>query len=75
MDKKEQIIELIERDHWDNIPVENTVDKIFTTLCVNNRREVLLTFYQHLIDNDPFPINSFSKEREVDRFLKANNCV
>ena len=44
MDKKEQIIELIERDHWDNIPVENTVDKIFTTLCVNNRREVLLTF-------------------------------
>lgn len=41
---------------------------------VSNRRELLLVFYQHLIDNDPFPIHSSAKHREVDRFLKANNC-
>lgn len=40
---------------------------------VVNRRELLLAFYQHLVENNPFSINSFSKEREVDRFLKANN--
>jgi hypothetical protein len=41
---------------------------------VSHRRELLLAFYQHLLDNDPFPIHSSAKHREVDRFLKANNC-
>ena len=56
---------------------ENVINDLNQALhipFVSQRRELLLAFYQHLIDNDPFPINSFSKEREVDRFLKANNC-
>ena len=36
MTKKEQIIELIKEDSWHNIPVKNTVDKIFSILCVSN---------------------------------------
>lgn len=35
MKKREQIIELIKEDSWYNIPVENTVDKIFSILCVS----------------------------------------
>jgi nucleoid DNA-binding protein len=29
MEKKELIKELIKEDHWHNIPIENTTDKIF----------------------------------------------
>jgi hypothetical protein len=32
--------------------------------AVSHRRELLLAFYQHLIDNDTFPINSFSKDED-----------
>ena len=56
---------------------ENVINDLKQALripVVRYRRGLLLAFYQHLIDNEPFPINSFSKEREVDRFLKANNC-
>ena len=36
MDKKKRIIELIKEDSWYNIPVEHTVDKIFSILGVSN---------------------------------------
>jgi hypothetical protein len=55
-----------------------TTNEAYHLLCdlynVSHRRELLLAFYQHLLDNDPFPIHSSAKHREVDRFLKANNC-
>jgi hypothetical protein len=35
MNKKEQIIELIKEDSWHNISVKNTVNKIFSILCVS----------------------------------------
>ena len=40
MDKKEQIIELIKEDSWHNIPVKNTVNKIFSIF--SQRSELLL---------------------------------
>lgn len=42
---------------------------------VIDKRELLLAFYQHLLNNDPFPIQQSAKHREVDRFLSANNCA
>jgi hypothetical protein len=50
------------------------VGKALRIGAVSHQRELLLAFYQHLLDNDPLPIDPCSKEREVDRFLKANNC-
>ena len=46
--------------------------KINDNIIINNEliRDLLLEFYQHLIDNDPLPINTFSKHREVDRFIQ-----
>ena len=32
MEKKELIKELIKEDHWHNIPIENTTDKIFSII-------------------------------------------
>ena len=32
MQKKELIKELIKEDHWHNIPIENTTDKIFSII-------------------------------------------
>lgn len=36
-------------------------------------RNLLLKFYKHLCENEPLPINTYSMEREVDRFIKNNN--
>ena len=41
MDKKKQIIELIERNNWHNIPVKNTVEEIFSILGVVEQSELL----------------------------------
>lgn len=35
-------------------------------------KDLLLKFYAHLCDNNPLPINKFSMEREVERFIKMN---
>jgi hypothetical protein len=37
----------MKEDNWHNIPVENTTDKVFSILCVNNRRELLLAFAEY----------------------------
>ena len=65
MDKREQIIELIKEDSWYNIPVENTTDKIFSILCVSNRRE-LLRDYEKFTDPDQ---NMKDAEQNIAWFL------
>ena len=67
MDKKEQIIELIKEDSWYNIPVENTTEKIFSILCVSNRRELLLAFAEYWNGRD----NSLIEETNINEFLKS----
>ena len=67
MDKREQIIELIKEDSWYNIPVENTTDKIFSILCVSNRRELLLAFAEYWNKCN----NSLIEETNIDEFLKS----
>lgn len=36
-------------------------------------RDLLVLFYTHLCDNEPLPINKFSMEREIDRFIHSIN--
>jgi len=69
MTKKEQITELIKEDSWHNIPVENTTDKIFSILCVSNRRELLLAFCENLSKMDITNIEDKKYHGLVDRFL------
>lgn len=67
MEKREQIIELIKEDNWYNIPVESTTDKIFSILCVSNRRELLLAFAEYWNKCN----NSLIDETNIDEFLKS----
>ncbi len=75
----EEILDQLEGAQKDSYvqSTENVINDLKQALripIVSHRRELLLAFYQHLLDNDPFPIHSSAKHREVDRFLKANNC-
>jgi len=67
MEKREQIIELINEDNWYNIPVEKTTDKIFSILCVSNRRKLLLAFAEYWNGCK----NSLIEETNIDEFLKS----
>jgi len=70
MDKKEQIIELIKKDSWHNIPVENTVNKIFSILCVSQQRELL----NALADNFNESTHTYVGQPMIEETLKAFNC-
>lgn len=70
MEKREQIIELIKEDSWYNIPVENTTDKIFSILCVINRRDLLIGLLTKLENGGGSAF--IDKEQIVDDYLKAN---
>jgi len=67
MDKRKQIVELIKEDSWHNIPVENTVDKIFSILGVISRRELLLDFAEYS-ENDK---TSTTLDECVDNYLDS----
>jgi len=58
-----------------SIGIINQTLESYPSLVVVDKKELLLNFYQHLLDNDPFPIQQSAKHREVDRFLNANNCA
>ena len=74
----EEILDQLEGAQKDNYvqSTENVINDLKQALripVISHRRELLLAFYQHLLNNDPFPIHSSAKHREVDRFLKAHN--
>ena len=72
----EKAIEHLEIAQKENFAYEtdfiiNDLKKELKTKSID--KDLLVKFYTHLCENEPFPISKFSMEREVDRFIKNNH--